>query len=171
MKTIQLLRKEGCNTPTLDHVRFVCNNLLAFSPTSRGRDSGTTWLAQKDETRLLTQLENTAFRQTCKIFVSPTYTLATVDDDLYDTRAVDNQVKTFSSRKADRKGYAADSIADALFRITLMVRFRRRGISQSNNVYSLVKSVLEGIGERSVRSFILTADRVWHNGGSGLDLD
>ena len=62
------------------------------------------------------------------MFVSPVYTLATLDDNVYGSRAVDNQVKTLNSRKADREGHAADAIADALFRITIMVRFRRRGI-------------------------------------------
>ena len=79
------------------------------------------------------RFDNTAFRQTCKIFVSPTYGLSTLDDYLYHTRALENQVKTLSSRNADREGHAADAIADALFSNTLMVRFRRRGISQSSN--------------------------------------
>jgi hypothetical protein len=41
--------------------------------------------------------------------------------------ATGNQVKTLSARKADREGHCADAIADALFRITIFVRFRRRG--------------------------------------------
>ena len=109
-------------------------------------DGGTAWLAQRDQRQLLAQFKNTAFRQTCKMFVSPTYTLATLHDDLYGTCAVDNKVKTLSSIKADFKGYAADELADALFRITLMDRFRRRGISQCISVYSFVESVLEGRG-------------------------
>lgn len=156
-KTIDILQKDGCPTP-LDKVRFISNNMLAFSPTGRGRDGGISWLAQRDQTPRLTQFEITAFRVTCKIFVCPSHTFATLDD-LYGTRAADNQVKTLSNRKADKEGHTADAIADALFRITLMVRFRRRGISQTDNVYSLVEAILEGRGEQSVHGFILTADR------------
>ena len=95
----------------------------------------------------------------CKIFFSPTHTLATLDDDLYGTRATDNQVKTLSNRKSDREGHAADTIADALFRVTLMVRFRRRGVSQAENVSMLVQAILEGRGEQTLHGFIVTADR------------
>ena len=63
----------------------------------------------------------------CNVSVNPVHTLATLDDDLYGTRAGDNQVKSINSRKADQERHTADSIADAFFRITLMVRFRRRG--------------------------------------------
>lgn len=45
---------------------------------------------------------------------------ATLDDDLSGTRAVDNQVKMLSSRKADREGHCSDAIADDLFCVTLM---------------------------------------------------
>ena len=67
------------------------------------------------------------------------YTFATLDDDLYGTRARDNHVKTLSARKADREGHTANAVADALFRVTLMVRFRRRGEWQSTNVSKLFK--------------------------------
>lgn len=54
------------------------------------------------------------------------YLLATLDDDLYRTRAADGQVKMLSSRKADKEGHSADAVADALFRVVLALRFRRR---------------------------------------------
>ena len=93
------------------------------------------------------------------MFVSPIHTLATLDDDLYGTRASNNQNTTLSSRKADREGHTADAIGDALFCITLMVRFRRRGVPQSRNVSSLLDAVLEGSGEHSLQGVIVTADR------------
>ncbi|PXF43989.1 hypothetical protein BWQ96_06222 [Gracilariopsis chorda] len=158
-KTIDILRAEGVDPPHIAIVRFICGNILAFSPTGRGLDGGGTWLAQRDQTPLLTQLEKKAFRQTCKVFVSPNYTLATLDDDLYGTRASDNQVKSLSNRKADREGHQADAIADSLFRVTLMVRFRRRGESVFSNVRNLVDALLEGRAEQSIRGFVLTADR------------
>ena len=64
---------------------------------------------------------------TCTVFINPVHTLATLDDDLCGTRAGDNQVKSLSIRKADREGHTADAIVDALFRVKLIVRFRRRG--------------------------------------------
>lgn len=67
--------------------------------------------------------ERACFRMTCKVFVNPIHTFSTLDDNLYGTRANDNQVKSVSQRKADRDGHSADSIACALFRATVIVRF------------------------------------------------
>ena len=39
-----------------------------------------------------------------------------------------------------------------------MVRFRRPGVSQAENVFILVHAILEGRGEQIVHRFILTAD-------------
>lgn len=75
------------------------------------------------------------------MFFIPNFLFSRLDDDLYGTRAKDNQVKTLSSRKADEEGHVADAIADALFRITLCLRFRRRGESQSANVEKLINDL------------------------------
>ena len=157
-KTTDIMQRDGCKTPSLEEMRFISNHILAFSPTARGQDGSRTWLAQRDQTQRLTQFENTAFRVCCKIFFSPTHTPATLDEDLYGSRATDNQVKTFSNRKSDREGHAADTIADAIFRVTLMVRFRRRGVSQAENVSMLVQAILEGRGGQTLHGFIVTAD-------------
>lgn len=167
-KTIDMMPPEGTKPLNLNLIRFISNNILAFSAiadpvqidqlTGRGHEDGISWMSQRDLTLLLTQFEKTAYRTICNMFVSPTHTLATLDDDLYGTRASNNQVETISSRKADREGHTADAIADELFRITLMVRFRRRGVSQSSNVSSLLDAVLEGRGEHSLHGFIVTAD-------------
>ena len=90
---------------------------------------------------------------------TPVHTFATLDDDLYGARASDNQVKTLSARKADREGNTADAMADALFRVTLMIMFRRRGEGQSANVSNLIGTLLEGGGEQSLHGLIITADR------------
>ena len=158
-KTIDIMPPEGTKPLNLNRIRFISNKVLTFSATGRGYDGGISWMSQRDLTPLLTQFEKTASRTTCKMFVPPIHTLATLDDDLYRTRASNNQVKTISSRKADREGHTADAIADALFRITSMMRFRRRGVSQSSNVSSLLDAVLEGGGEHSLHGFIVTADR------------
>lgn len=84
---------------------------------------------------------------TSKLFLSPSHLFATLDDDLYGSRATGNQEKTLSNRKAYKEGHVADVFADALFRITLAVRFRRRGESQSANVDKLLSVLLDGRGE------------------------
>ena len=91
-------------------------------------------------------------------FLSPSH-FGTLDGDLYGTRASDNQVKTIRSRKADKEGHCVDALADALFRVTLMVRFRRRGESQASNVEKLVNTVVDARGEESLSEFVITADR------------
>ena len=158
-RTIRFLSERGSKAPSLERVRFICSHILAFSPTGRGGDGGNSWVVQRDLTPLLTQFEQNAFRATSKVFLVPTHLLATLDDDLYGTRANDNQVKTLSARKADKEGHTVDAIADALFRITLAVRFRRRGESQTSNVRSLIEYLMEGRGEQSMHGFVITADR------------
>ena len=83
----------------------------------------------------------------------------TLDDDLFGTRARDNQVKKLSNRKADKEGHCADVVSDAIFRIVLGLRFSRRGESQEDNVNKLLDSLLSGLGQVSVSGLVLTADR------------
>lgn len=78
--------------------------------------------------------ERSCFRETHKVFLNPVYMFRALDDDLYGTRVKDNQVKSLSARKADRDGDSADAIADSRFRVTLIVRFRRGGEKQTQNV-------------------------------------
>jgi hypothetical protein len=126
-KTLFLLARLNCNPPSLDRVRFISRNILAHPATGRGNMRESTWRTQRDETQYLGNFEKTAYEMTRKVFLTPMQLFATLDDDLYGTEASDNQVKTLSLRKADREGHTADAIADALFRVTLAVRFRRRG--------------------------------------------
>ena len=93
-----------------------------------------------------------------RVFFCRSFTLATLDDDLYGTRAVENQVKTLSARKVDREGHTADVIADELFKITLGIRFRRRGEGQHENVQKLLTHMLEGRTGQSLCGFTITAD-------------
>ena len=85
--------------------------------------------------------------------------LATLDDDLYGTRAADNQVKNLSSRKANREGHSADVTAYALFRIIMALRFRRRGETVVDPVRKLVSTLTEGRGEQALGGFTIKADR------------
>jgi hypothetical protein len=126
---------------------------MAYSASCRGDSGQNTWNCSRDQTALLSEFEKASFGTSCKIFLTPNHTFATLDDDLYGTRAADNQVKTLSARKDDREGYCADALADALFRITLFVRFRRRGKAQAENVHNLLNCVLESRGEQSFHGF------------------
>ncbi|CDF37457.1 unnamed protein product [Chondrus crispus] len=157
-KTVDLFTRLNCNPPSTHRVRFISRNNLAHSATGRGRGESA-WSAQRDETQYLDAFEKAAYEMTRKIFLSPVHTFATLDDDLYGTRARDNQVKTLSMRKADREGHAADAIADALFCVTIAVRFRRRGEPQSTNVLELICTLIEGRGEQCLHGLVIKADR------------
>ena len=126
-KTMEILSDCGCSPLAPGRIRFISSHILAFSATDRGQGGSKSWNSQRDKTPFLTQFEHTAFRVSCKLFLSPNHTFGTLDDDLYGTRAKDNQVKSLSARKADKEGHTAHAIADAIFRVNLMVRFSRRG--------------------------------------------
>lgn len=72
---------------------------------------------------------------------------------------MNNKVKMLSTRKANREGHSADAVADALSRIVLALRFRRRRESQAESVRKLVTALLDGRGEKSLDGCIFTADR------------
>ena len=80
-----------------------------------------------------------------RICFCPSFTLAPIDDALYGTRAVDNQVKTLSARKAGSEGHTADLMADALLRIKLGIRFRRREEGLHENGQKSLTHMLDGI--------------------------
>jgi hypothetical protein len=150
--------RDSVTAPSLERVRYIATNVLAFSPTGRGDRGQSTWQCSRDQTQLLSEFEKAALRNSCRLFLTPNHTYATLDD-LYGTRATDNQVKSLSARKADREGHCADALADALFRMTFFVRFRRRGHTQNENVTQLFNCVLERLGEHSLHGFSITADR------------
>lgn len=85
--------------------------------------------------------------------------IGTLDDDLFGTRAADNQVKTLSARKADKEGHSEDAIADALFRVVLGLRFRRREELHTESVRKLLITVLDERGEEALNGCIIAADR------------
>lgn len=85
-------------------------------------------------------------------------TYVTLDDDLYGTRSKGNQVKPLSIHKAEKEGHSVNVICDALFRITLRVRFRRHDKHQTNNVKKTLREYLDGKEERYLHGLIATAD-------------
>ena len=84
------------------------------------------WCSQRDLPVRLSEFEMAAYGMSCKVILSPSFTFATLDDDLCEVRTVDNLVKTTNSRKTDKEGHIVDTIVDGFFRIALIVRFRRR---------------------------------------------
>jgi hypothetical protein len=112
------------------------------------------WNSQRDQTPMIGEFESTAFITSLKVLFTPTFTVATLDDDLYGSRAADSQVKQQSSRKADKECHCTDSLAVLIFRSTLLVRFRRRGETQSSNVRRLFESVIDCHGEKYLHGFV-----------------
>lgn len=136
------------------------SNVMEFPDTRRGRERDEEWESQRDATHKLDGFdEREAYEMSRNISLSPNHTTVNLDDELYGTRARDNQVKKLSNRKEDKEGHSADVICDAFFRITLGVRFRRRGENQARNVEQLLKSFTSGHGQLSLRRIIASADR------------
>lgn len=92
-------------------------------------------------------------------FFEVLYLLLTLEDDLFGTRATDNQVKTLRSRQDDRHGQSADAIADALSRIIFGLRFWRRRETQIDSVKTLLTYLFDGKVEEARNSCVVTADR------------
>lgn len=113
-----------------------------------------TWRYQR-----LDGFEKVSYKMTRTLFLGPAQVLVTIDDDLYKSCACDNQVKTMSSRKADKEGYCAGSICNALLRVTLCVHFRRRGESQTSNTKKLLEHFIEMRGELLLNGLAATVDR------------
>lgn len=158
-KALEEFSLRDCKVPSRENMLFISRNVIAFPPTKRGKQSEDEWAAQRDATQRLDTFERTAYEMSRNVCLIANHTTVTLDDDLYGTRARDNQVKTLSSRKADKEGHSADVLCDAFFRITLGVRFRRRGESQASNVEKLLDVFTSGHGEMSLRGIVASADR------------
>lgn len=74
---------------------------------------------------MLDEFEQHIFSWVSRVIFIPLYQIVTLDDDLVETMARDNQVKTLSSRKCDKECHLADVIYDALFNVVMSVRIRR----------------------------------------------
>lgn len=68
VNTIELLRNFGATAPSLERMRFISSNIVAFAPTSRGKDGTLGWNGQRDQTRQPSEFELLSFRTTQKIF-------------------------------------------------------------------------------------------------------
>lgn len=80
-------------TPPLDILRTIAPNILEYISTGRDVWGKDTWISKRDQTQLLIELESVEFKETRNIFFIPLHVLATLDDELYVTRALENQVE------------------------------------------------------------------------------
>lgn len=158
-KAREVMGSMGLRVPPLERLRFIGAHLCAFSPTVDEAGGGETWTAQRDPTHHVTNLETVAMERSRRMFFVPLHQVVTLDDDLMGTRAQDNPVKMLSPRKADKEGHCADVVADALFRLVLLHRFRRRGEDGATGVRAVLSALTDGRGETSLVSCILAADR------------
>lgn len=83
-------------------------------------------MSTTDKTKSLKEFEKISFREMQEVVMSLSYIFTTPDDDVFGTRAADNQVKYLFTRKKDREGLEWGALADASYRIVLGVRFRSR---------------------------------------------
>lgn len=60
------------------------------------------------------------------VFLSPFSLFVTIGNDLYGTRSKNYQLKNLSARMAGKEGHTADPVCEALFGLTLCMRFRKR---------------------------------------------
>jgi hypothetical protein len=156
-KSIDMLQNTSAVAPSLETTRFIASNVNGYSAT--GRDTGSArWVSQRDQRIQLASFERLAFYLLIKMMLLPAHTILTLDDDLYGTRARDNQDKTRSKRRANKEDHCADALADPFFRLSFMVRFRRRYQSQVASVDELLGSLLCEQGSHSLHGLILTAD-------------
>lgn len=157
-KAILTLNMIGDSGLTLRDVRFVCSNILGYSPIGRGNCGLEAWISPRDETQQRSDFERIAFVVLRKVFFETAHIFANLDEDLFGTRVKNNQVKSLSNSQADRKGHTADVIADVLFRVVIGLRCRRRCEMLETSV-ELMAMVTEGRGEQSFNNFTLTFDR------------
>lgn len=108
---------------------------------------------------MLGEFEPAVFRMSAPIFLAPNHTITSLDDDLMGTRAADNHVKTISNRKADGEGHVTDVLADALFRVVLQMRFRRRQDNLETCVSKIVANLMEVRGDISCQIMTVVADK------------
>lgn len=149
----------GHSRLNLKDIRFIGTDILGYSPVGRGNCRISTCNALRDETQQPAYFERICFPVVRKVFFGTTKFFVTLDDDLFGARATNNQVKTFSNRKSHREGNRADVIADSSFRISMALRFRRRGEKIESSVENLIQMVFKGLGEQALNSLTVTADR------------
>ena len=153
----------GFIVPDLFRLRWLVSHLLAYSPTNRGDTGNSGWDAQRDSTVHMDLFETTVFRMSLSVFLHAQSSTITLDDDLFGSRARDNQVKNISTRKADKEGHCANALCDALFLVCLALRFRSRGETNVSNYIKLVDVLSSSTRGVPLAGVLLVADRGFAN--------
>lgn len=109
------------------------------------------------------EFETATFMSSRNVFLRSPNFILTLDDDLFRTRAVDNPVKNSGTRKSDKEGHAADSVANSLSGVILGIKFRRRGEPEVDSMRSLLYMIFDGAGKEALNTYSMTADRGFGN--------
>lgn len=86
-KSLYVLEALGCNPTSLERVSFISIKIPAHPETGRGNLGDNVCGSWRDEVFFLDTFENTTYDMSRKIFLTPVHTFATLDDDVYGTRA------------------------------------------------------------------------------------
>lgn len=115
--------------------------------------------SQRDWTPNFSEFVSVVVKDTKHIFLHPLHLTLTLDNKLFGTRTTDNQVKTISCRKADRKGHYADTVACATSKVFFALRFQGRGEGQVETKKKLLTEMFENVCLEALNSRIVTADK------------
>lgn len=158
-KICDMLKKFGSVVTSVERVRWISENVVAYALVGRWDEGATQWHSDCDQTPKSSKFEELSFKDTRSVFLIVLHLFATLDDDLFGTRAHDNQFKMISNRKADKEGHSADALADALSRVLLAMRFWRRGEHQVDSVRNMLTGLFDGMVQGALNSCIITADQ------------
>lgn len=156
-KSLQDLGGRDRNIPNLENLFFINSQVIEFRPEKRGDKSSDEWSAKQDATKRVKDFS--MWRTKWVESLTPKFTTVNLNDDIYGTRARDNQVKALRNRKAGKEGHCTDWLCESCFRITLGARFRRRGGTQFRNAGKLLNELLEGHWIIFLRGVIVSVDR------------
>lgn len=97
-------------------------------------------------------------QKTCNVYLV-SHSFTSLDDVLFDTRAVDSQVKIVSAHKANKEGHSTDTVADSMSQIIFALWFRWREETQLDAVKTLFSFIFEERKKEAHNNCILIADR------------
>lgn len=115
-------------------------------------------------TMQLSEMERVVFGLSSCMLSVPLQKVVTFDGDLVGTRVTKLQVKLLSPQNAKNAGHLADVLWNRGLFAYWLCNFRHRGNGQESGACAIMERLLEGEGQQSLSSLILTADR-----GDGRD--
>lgn len=104
-KGIHTLQWLGHGTNSLALCCYILNHFVAYAPTVPRvhTDSDSTWVAQREQTAQITEMEHITFNLVLRLFFVHVHQLIVVDDDMSDTHSINRQVMTIITRKAHER--------------------------------------------------------------------